>query len=67
MAANFQQHMGGAGPMMPQQQPQRPSGTTFTGQIQQHIYQTLAAQTGQLTGWQAEVSIQERMALVFNL
>jgi hypothetical protein len=71
MAANFQQHMGGVGQMMPQQQqqrqqPQRPQGNPSSG-IQQLIYQTLNAQTGPLSGWQANVLIQERMSLVFNM
>jgi hypothetical protein len=70
MAANFQQHIGGGvGQMMPQrpQQPQRlPQGNPSSG-IQQLIYQTLNAQTGPLNGWQANVLIQERMSLVFNM
>jgi hypothetical protein len=73
MAANFQQHMGGVGQMMPQQQQQRqqqpqrpPQGNPSSG-IQQLIYQTLNKQTGLLSGWQANVLIQERMSLVFNM
>lgn len=72
MAANFQQHMGGVGQMIPQQQqqrqqPQRPSQGNPPSGIQQLIYQTLNAQTGPLNGWQANVLIQERMSLVFNM
>jgi hypothetical protein len=73
MAANFQHQMGG-GQMMPQQGQQRqqqpaqqrpPQGTT--AHFQQMVYQTLSAQTGPLNGWQANVLIQERMGLVFNM
>jgi hypothetical protein len=80
MAANFQ-HMGGPGQMMPQQQqqrqqqqqqqqqqPQRPQqGGTASTHIQALIFQTLQAQTGPLTGWQAGVLPNERMGLIFNM
>jgi hypothetical protein len=70
MAANFQ-HMGGPGQMMPQQQrqqqqQQRPQ-TGATTQIQSLIFNTLNAQTGPLTGWQAGVLPNERMGLIFNV
>ena len=70
MAANFQQqqHMGGVGQMMPQQQQQqRPAQGNPSSSIQQLIYQTLKVQTGQLSGWQVNVLIPERMGLVFNM
>lgn len=69
MAANFQQHMGGVGQMMPQQQQQqqRPAQGNPSSGMQQLIFQTLKIQTGQLSGWQANVLIQERMSLVFNM
>ncbi|KAH8658773.1 hypothetical protein BGZ60DRAFT_126893 [Tricladium varicosporioides] len=74
MAANFQPQMGGPGQMMPQQQ-QRPQqqrppqggGQNATTQIQQVIFQTVTNQTGPLTGWQANVLIQERISLIFNI
>jgi hypothetical protein len=74
MAANFQQ-MGMGGQMMQQRQQQQqqqqqrpPQGPpSAQGQIQNMIYQTLNQQTGPLSGWQAGMSIQERMALIFNL
>lgn len=77
MAANFQQ-MGGPGQMMPQQQQrpqqgqqqQRPNQNNNgqpTGQVQQLIFHSLNQNTGQLTGWQATVLIQERIGLIFNM
>ncbi|KAH8815602.1 hypothetical protein F5884DRAFT_183886 [Xylogone sp. PMI_703] len=63
MAANFQ-HMGGQ--MMPNQQ-QRPPQNGAPTQINQLIFQTLNAQTGPLTGWQAGVLIQERISLISNI
>jgi hypothetical protein len=67
MAANFQQQMGQQRQQQQQQQrpPQGPQGAQ--GQIQNMIFQTLNQQTGPLSGWQAGMSIQERMALIFNL
>ena len=35
--------------------------------VQQMILQTLSSQTPNLTGWQAQILIQERMSLIFNL
>jgi hypothetical protein len=77
MAANFQQHMGGPGQMMPQQQQQRqqqqqqqqrgPQNGNATNAMQQMIFNTLNTQTGNLTGWQAQVLIQERIGLIFNM
>jgi hypothetical protein len=76
MAANFPQHMGGAGQMMQQQQRQqqqqqqqqpRPGTNGLSGQIQNHIFQTLNAQTGPLTGWQAQMLLQERISLIMNM
>ena len=76
MAANFQQQMGMGGQMMQQRQQQQqqqqqqrpPQGPpSAQGQIQNMIFQTLNQQTGPLSGWQATMSIQERMALIFNL
>jgi len=71
MAANFQQQMGGPGQMMAQQQQQQqqrpPPGSNPSGQIQLLIYNTLSAQTGPLSGWQAQVLINERMSLIFNV
>jgi len=76
MATNFQQ-MGVAGQMMPQQQQQRQqqgqqprpnqNNNGAASQIQQMIFQSLSHNTGQLTGWQAGVLIQERISLIFNL
>ncbi|RQM07203.1 hypothetical protein DH86_00000897, partial [Scytalidium sp. 3C] len=63
MAANFP-HMGGQ--MMPNQQ-QRPPQNGAPTQINQLIFQTLSAQTGPLTGWQAGVLIQERISLISNI
>jgi hypothetical protein len=75
MAANFQQQMGMGGQMMQQRQQQQqqqqqrpPQGPpSVQGQIQNMILQTLNQQTGPLSGWQAGMSIQERMVLIFNL
>jgi len=73
MAANFAPHMGGPGQMMqqrPQQQRQaQPGGPqqNATTQIQQVIFQTVNSQTGQLTGWQSNVLIQERIGLIFSM
>ncbi|KAF4625361.1 hypothetical protein G7Y89_g12805 [Cudoniella acicularis] len=72
MASNFQ--MAGPGQMMPgqQQRPQAqrpPQGqSAATTQIQQVIFQTVSGQTNpNLTGWQANVLIQERISLIFNI
>jgi hypothetical protein len=35
--------------------------------IQQVIHQTVSSQTGDLSGWQAQVPIQERMDLIFSM
>ncbi|TVY76139.1 hypothetical protein LSUE1_G007102 [Lachnellula suecica] len=73
MAANFQPHMGGPGQMMPgRPQPQRPpqngqQPANATTQIQQVIFQTVSSQTGQLSGWQSNMLIQERIGLIFNI
>jgi len=76
MAANFQQHMGGPGQMMQQRQQQQqqqqqqqhqPQASNASSQIQQMIFNTLNAQTGPLSGWQAGVLINERMGLIFNV
>jgi len=71
MAANFQPHMGGPAQMMAQRaQSQRAppnAGSNATTQIQQVIYQTVSQQTGNLTGWQSNVLIQERIGLIFSM
>lgn len=78
MAANFQQHMGAAGQMMPQQQlhqpnpqqqpqPQRQPQTGAATQIQYHISQALKAQTPPRSGWQMSMPLQERLLLIFNM
>jgi hypothetical protein len=69
MAANFQQHMGGPSQMMPQQQQQQRQNQNGPAaiQIQSIIFNTLNAQTGPLSGWQAGVLIQERISLIFNM
>jgi hypothetical protein len=73
MAANFQQHMGAPGQMMPQQRQQQqqqqrpPQNGNPMAAVQQMILQTLNQQTQNLTGWRAQVLIQERMGLIFNL
>jgi len=68
------EQMGMGGQMMQQRQQQQqqqqrpPQGPpSAQGQIQNMIFQTLNQQTGPLSGWQAGMSIQERMALIFNL
>jgi hypothetical protein len=40
---------------------------TVVGSIQAMVFRTLSQQTGPLSGWQAGMSIQERVALIFNL
>lgn len=65
MAANFQQHMGGPGQMMPQQRQQQ--GGNQMSQIQHMILTTLNAQTPNPAGWQAQILVQERMNLIFNM
>lgn len=65
--------MGGPGQMMQQRQQQQqqqqhqPQAPNATSQIQQLIFNTLNAQTGPLSGWQAGVLINERMGLIFNI
>jgi len=76
MAANFQPQMNNGGQMMmqqqqrgqqPQQRPQQPNQSMVSGQIQQEIFRSLQDNTGPLEGWQANVMIQERISMVFNL
>ncbi|KAF6822276.1 hypothetical protein CMUS01_11149 [Colletotrichum musicola] len=62
MAANMQ-HMAGAGGMMPQQHRPRLSQV----QLNQYLYQTMLAQQQPHSGWQAGVTIQERMIKCHNL
>jgi len=75
MAANFQPQMNNGGQMMmqqqrgqqPQQRPQQANQNMVSAQIQQLIFTSLQENTGPLEGWQANVLIQERMGMVFNL
>lgn len=64
MAANMQQHMAGAGQMMPQQL-RRPNAT----QLQQLVYQNLVQNTPPTNGmsWQSNVSIPDRMGKTMDL
>ncbi len=67
MAGNFQ-HMGGAGGnqmMMQQQQhlPQQPPNNA----LQQILYTNIQQQTGPLSGWQANIPIQERFGQVWHM
>ncbi|KAI6712766.1 hypothetical protein JHW43_004733 [Diplocarpon mali] len=71
MDPNFQP-MGGPGQMMPQQQMQQQAqraaqGPTAQSQIQSMIYAALQQQTGNLTGWRAQVLPNERVGLIFNI
>lgn len=50
-----------------QRQQQQRQPPTATAQIQSIIFQTLTAQTGPLTGWQAGVLPNERMGLILNI
>ncbi|KAL2074468.1 hypothetical protein VTL71DRAFT_8246 [Oculimacula yallundae] len=67
----FQQMGGGPGPgqMMAQQQQQRmvQGGPQASAQIQSMIFATLQQQTGNLTGWRAQIMPNERMGLIFNI
>lgn len=75
MAANFQQHMGAAGQMMPQQppqpnqqqQPQPQRQGHPAAQINYHITQALKSQTQPRAGWQMGVTLNERLSLIYNL
>ena len=73
MAANFQPQMNNGGQMMMQQQqrgqqrPQQANQNMVSGQIQQLIFAHLQESTGPLEGWQANMLIQERISMVFNL
>jgi hypothetical protein len=63
MAANMQQHMAGAGPMMGQQVRRGPSNG-----LHQLVYQTLVTSAPPLTGgWQTDITIQDRMPRLLGL
>lgn len=66
MAANFQPHMGGAAPMMPQQQPQQQRPMP-PNQVQHHIFQALSNQPAAVSGWQVGMIVQERLGLVLSM
>jgi hypothetical protein len=64
MAANMQQHMAGAGQMMPQQL-RKPTAS----QLQQAVYQNIQQNTPPLNGmtWQSNFSVNERMGKTLDL
>jgi len=70
MAQNYplQMGMGGGGQMMQnQQRQQQPQLQNAQQQIQSFIYQSLSENPQVPEGWQQQVLIQERIALIFNM
>ncbi|KAG9233983.1 hypothetical protein BJ875DRAFT_484605 [Amylocarpus encephaloides] len=71
-STNFQPHnMVGPAQIQQQRRPQqqRPGGPVgnVSQHLQQFIYTQVSQQTGQRSGWQAQVLIQERIGLIFNI